>query len=131
MIWVTPYVEIFQGTHAVENAKPRYLSFKSPSSSDPYQPRTRHVQTARGLQCSKTRSTRESHRAQTERADSTDFSHQHFLKPSQMLTSLSEVMAAGQDKTVKSKNQMPPLPTTEACRTGPTTTKKPQSMSMC
>lgn len=32
MIWVTPYVEIFQRTQAVENAKPKHLSFKSPSS---------------------------------------------------------------------------------------------------
>lgn len=50
---------------------------------------------------------------------------------SQMFTSFNVVIAAGQDKTVKLKRQIPSLPTTEACKPSPITTKHPQYMSTC
>lgn len=82
-----------------------------------------------GVQYFKTRSTREPCRAQAQRADSTDFSHKAFLKPRQMFASLGAVMAAGHSMTVKLKNQIPPLPTTAACKPGSTTTS--HSTSPC
>lgn len=42
----------------------------------------------------------------------TGFSHTAFLQAHQMLVSLSVLMAADRDGTVKLKSQIPPLPTT-------------------
>lgn len=129
MICETPHVEICQGTQAVQKMPSPDISFPSPSPKILNQPWTRLMQMAWGVQYFKTRSTRERCRAQAQRSDSTDFSHKAFLKPSQMFTSLAAVMAAGHGMRVKLKNQIPPLPTTAACKPGSTTTS--HSTSPC
>lgn len=126
----SPYGNLPGYPSCAENGKPGNLSSKS-LSKDSYQPRDQTCANSLETTVLQHQISPENY---TEPKDpKTDsgwlLPASHSQAPSNM--SVAVFLAPGQDKTAKQKSQTPPLPTTAACKPGPTTTKKPQYKSMC